>query len=319
MVSQQNEELMNLDSKHVYRTFNWQAYNEYLVNRGRISLWIDERAIEHWRVPKEKKRGRPFTYSQGAIEAALTVRYALNLPLRATEGFLSSLFALCSITLPVPDYTLLCKRGKKAPKPDKPKRVTDIVFDSTGLKVYGEGEWKVRQHGKDKKRKWRKFHIGIDPKTGQLVVHEASKSEVHDNEVGCRMAQSLKSVKRVYADGAYDTREFYQIVEEKGGEAIVPPRKGARIHREEKGLRGRNNAILEIKGLGGDEEGRKLWKKLKGYHTRSLVETWISRFKRILGSMLRSRKESHQDAELGYKAKIMNKITSLGMPMSYAV
>ena len=306
-------------SKQTYRTSNWREYNDYLVDRGRISLWLDDEAIKKWSVPKKRKRGRPFLYSQIAIEACLTVRYALNLPLRATEGFVSSLFALFAPTLPVPDYTLLCKRGKESPQPKKPKRVTDIVLDSTGLKVYGEGEWKVRQHGKGKRRKWRKFHIGIDPKTGQLVAHEASKSETHDSEVGCSLIRSLPSVKRVYGDGAYDTQEFYRAVEERGGEVIVPPRKGGTVHGENSVFRARDKTILEILGLGGDDEARKLWKKLKGYHVRSLVETWISRFKRILGGGLRSRKESHQDAELNYKAKIMNRITSLGMPVSYAI
>lgn len=313
---------MDTTSKKAYHITNWKEYNEHLVNRGSIALWLDDEVTKNWTVPKKKKRGRPFLYSQIAIEAALTVRYALNMPLRATEGFLTSIFALFMPTLPVPDYTLLCKRGKETPKPKKPKRVTDMVLDSTGLKVYGEGEWKVRQHGKSKKRKWRKFHIGIDPKTGKLVAHEATKSEVHDHEVGCRLIRSLKSVKNVYGDGAYDTEAFYQAVAEKGGEAIVPPRRGAVVHTKPSGkpaLQSRNNAIIAILGLGGDDEARGLWKKLKGYHVRSLVETWFSRFKRMLGGSLRSRKESHQDAELGYKAKIMNKITSLGMPVSYAI
>lgn len=306
-------------SKQVYRTSNWSEYNDYLVNRGRITLWLNEEAMKKWSVPKKRKRGRPFLYSQIAIEACLTVRYAFNLPLRATEGFLSSMFALFAPTLPVPDYTLLCKRGKEAPKPNTPKRVKDIVLDSTGLKVYGEGEWKVRQHGKDKKRKWRKFHIVIDPKTGQLVIHEASKSETHDSEIGCSLIRSLPSVKRVYGDGAYDTQEFYRAVGEKGGEVVVPPRRGGTLHGEKSSFQTRDKAILEILGLGGDDEARMLWKKLKGYHIRSLVETWISRFKRILGDRLRSKKESHQDAELKYKVKIMNRITSLGMPVSYAI
>ena len=306
-------------SKGTYRTTNWGEYNEHLVNRGKITLWLNDEAMKKWSVPKRKKRGRPFLYSQIAIEACLTVRYALNLPLRATEGFLSSMFALFAPTLPVPDYTLLCKRGKESPQLKKPKRVTDIVLDSTGLKVYGEGEWKVRQHGKDKKRKWRKFHIGIDPKTGQLVAHEASKSEAHDSKVGCRLIRSLPSVRRVYGDGAYDTQEFYRAVGERGGEVVVPPRKGSIVHGEKSSFRTRDKALLEILGLGGDSEAKALWKKLKGYHVRSLVETWISRFKRILGGGLRSRKESHQDAELKYKVKIMNKITSLGMPLSYAI
>ena len=312
---------MDTTSKKTYHVTNWKEYNQSLVNRGSITLWLDENAVTHWIMPKKKKRGRPFLYSQIAIEAALTVRYALNLPLRATEGFLTSIFALYNPMIPIPDYTLLCKRGKEAPKLKKPKRVTDIILDSTGLKVYGEGEWKVRQHGKSKKRKWKKFHIGIDPKTGELIAHEATKSEVHDHEAGCRLIQSLKSVKRVYGDGAYDMGTFYKEVAGKGGEAIVPPRRGAVLHREpeEAYFQTRNDAILSILGLGGDDDARALWKKLKKYHIRSLVETWFSRFKRILGGSLRSRKDKYQDTEIGYKVKIMNKMTSLGMPLSYAI
>lgn len=114
-------------------------------------------------------------------------------------------------------------------------------------------------------------------------------------------------MKHVYADGAYDTQAFYRVVEEKGG----TPRKGATIDHK--------NAIRAITGMGGDTMGRKIWKILSGYHTRSLVESWISRFKRIFGGSLRSRKESHPDAELKYKAKIMNRFTELGMPISYAI
>ena len=301
-----------------YRITNWKEYNQSLVNRGRLSLWLNETAIKSWGAPKKKKRGRPFIYSELAIEAALTVRYALNLTLRGVEGFLTSIFALLALTLPIPDYTLLCKRGKTAPQSKRPKRVTDIVLDSTGLKVYGEGEWKVKQHGKSKKGKWRKFHIGINPKTGKLEVEEATKSEVHDSEPGCRLIRSLKSVRNVYGDGAYDTKAFYDAVKEKGGTVIVPPRKGAVIDRNQPAT-DRNKSIQEILGLGGDELARKLWKILRGYHVRSLVETWISRFKRMLGGSLRSREERRQEVELKYKAKIMNRMTELGMPTSYAI
>lgn len=302
----------------MYHVTNWKAYNQALVDRGRLNLWLDEEAVKNWSPEKKKKRGRPFLYSWLAIEAALTVRYALNLTFRGVEGFLSSIFALVGSTLPVPDYTLLCKKGKTAPKSKKPKRVTDIVLDSTGLKVYGEGEWKVRQHGKSKRRKWIKVHIGIDPKTGKLVVEEATKSEVHDHEAGCRLIRSLKGVRKVYGDGAYDTKAFYRAVEEKGGRAIVPPRRGAIVAVNEAKTE-RDKAIQEIAGLGGDGIARKLWKMLKGYHIRSLAETWISRLKRILGSSLRSRKEIHQTAEVKYKTKIMNKLTDVGMPISYAI
>lgn len=308
--------------KQAYRVRNWKEYNQSLVNRGKISLWIDDRAIKDWTPKKKRQRGRPFQYSSLAIETALTVRYAFNLPLRAAEGFLTSIFSMLTIELPVPDYTLLCKRGKEGPSKKDPKEVTDIVIDSTGVKVFGEGEWKVRQHGKSKKRKWKKFHIGIDPKTGEVLVHEVTKSNVHDNEIGCQMINRLKKVEAVYGDGAYDTTTFYQAVAEKKGRVIVPPRQGAIVTQnlpDKSPLSARNDAILEILGLGGDKEARKIWKKLKGYHIRSLVEAWFSRFKRMLGGALRSHALSNQNAELSYKVKIMNRLTELGMPISYAV
>jgi len=310
-------------TKQKYQVRNWKEYNQSLVNRGKITLWIGDEAIQHWTPQRvEKKSGRPFQYSQVAIEAALTVRYALNLPLRATEGFLTSIFSLLQLQLSVPDYTLLCKRGKEAPKPKESKQVTDIVIDSSGVKVFGEGEWKVKQHGKAKRRKWRKFHIGLDPKTGEVVVHEATKSEIHDNEVGCRLINRLEKVKNVYGDGAYDTEMLYKAVAAKDGMVVVPPRRGAVVDGKLKAtspLLARNHAILEILGLGGDDKARSIWKKLKGYHIRSLVETWFSRFKRMLGSSLRSHSEVSQDAELGYKVKIMNKLTAVGMPISCRV
>ena len=314
--------MTNESSKKQYKVYNWREYNQSLVNRGKITLWMNDEALQKWIPKKTKKNGRPFQYSQTAIDTALMIRYVLNLTLRATEGFLSSILTLLNINLPVPDYTLLCKRGKNAPQPKEPKEITHIVIDATGVKVFGEGEWKVKQHGRTNKRKRRKFHIGLDPKTGEVVVHETTKSGAHDSKVGCRLINPLIKVKNVYGDGAYDTKSFYHAVGSKGGKVIVPPRKGAIVHENlpaRSPLKSRNKAILEILGLGGDDLARSLWKKLKGYHKRSLVETWFSRFKRILGGSLRSHTEASQNAELDYKVKIMNRLTSIGMPLSYAV
>lgn len=314
--------MINESPKKQYRVCNWKEYNQSLVNRGKITLWVNDEAIKKWVPRKTKKSGRPFQYSQTAIDTALMIRYVFNLPLRATEGFLGSILSLLNINLPIPDYTLLCKRGKNAPSPKGPKEITDIVIDATGVKVFGEGEWKVKQHGRSKKRKWRKFHIGLDPKTGEVVAHEATKSGVHDSKVGCRLIGQLLKVKNAYGDGAYDTKSFYHAVAAKGGKIIVPPRRGAVVHEDlpaRSPMRSRNKAILEILGLGGDDLARSIWKKLKGYHRRSLVETWFSRFKRMLGGSLRSHAEASQNAELDYKVKIMNRLTSIGMPLSYAV
>jgi hypothetical protein len=308
--------------KQKYQVRNWKEYNQSLVNRGKITLWFNDEAVKYWIPEKKKQSGRPFQYSQIAIETALMIRYVFNLPLRATEGFLTSIFSLLNLQLPVPDYTLLCKRGKKAPQPQGSKDVTDIVVDATGVKVFGEGEWKVKQHGRSKKGKWRKFHIGLDPKTGEVVVHEATKSGAHDSKIGCRLIGRLKKVEKAYGDGAYDTKAFYQAVTSKGGKVIVPPRRGGVIDEkcaDTSPFVTRNQSILEILGLGGDDLARSVWKKLKGYHVRSLVETWFSRFKRILGGSLRSHHEANQNAELAYKVRIMNRLTTVGMPVSCPV
>jgi hypothetical protein len=52
------------------------------------------------------------------------------------------------------------------------KNPTDLVVDSTGLKIFGEGEWKMRTHGKQKRRTWRKYHVSVDPATHEVTAIE---------------------------------------------------------------------------------------------------------------------------------------------------
>jgi len=73
-----------------------------------------------------------------------------------------------------------------------------------------------------------------------------------------------------------------------GFSKFILPRKNAR----KINLEDRDKARSEIKGLGGDELGRKLWVKLTGYSRRALVESSFSRLKRLFGSHLYSRKTS---------------------------
>jgi hypothetical protein len=221
------------------------------------------------------------------------------------------------IDLPVPSYVRICCRAKsiKFPKLSK-KRPQDIVFDSTGLKVYGEGEWKVKVHGKSKRRTWRKFHIAVDPESHELSVTELTTNGVADCEVMPKMMKkSPRSVKKAYADGAYDKEECRQAVKERGAMAIIPPSRNAVLHEtDDPAIVERNNFILEITGLGGDENARKLWKKLRGYHRRSIVETAMFRFKRFFGGSLQSRIIENQISETKVKSLVMNKLTQVGMP-----
>lgn len=267
--------------------------------------------------------GRPQVYSDHAILAVLMIRTVYHLPLRALEGFLKSLMQLLRLDLPVPSYTQICRRARKLKRAlDRlsKRSPTDLVFDSTGLKVYGEGEWKVRQHGASQRRMWKKLHLGVDPFTGEIILSELTDNKQADGKVAERlMERAPNGVERVYGDGAYDGAAFRKVVYAKGAVVIVPPPRDAVVHldAEEPHVRERNEGVLQIMGLGGDDLARKIWKKLKGYHTRSLVETAMYRFKQLTGERLKSRRWENQCSEADIKCLVINKMTKLGMPRGY--
>lgn len=306
--------------KKQYRIRNWSEYNKALKNRGRPTIWLEEGTIEAWKHPKVLgKKGRPFEYSNEAIICALMVRLIFNLPLRAAEGFLESMFQIMRVNLPVPDYTLICKRqkGLELPKLDAKnssnKQITDIVIDSTGVKVYGEGEWKVRTHGADKRRKWRKIHVGIDPETGEIVAEKMTDNDEGDPESLPELLSQIEGdIGRVIADGAYDTRSCYDAIIQRNAQAIIPPRKNACLWPEEGPDHPRNKSLIDI-----ELENLKIWKKKIGYHIRSLVETTMLRLKKIFTGKFKSREFDNQRLESRLMCVILNKMTHLGMPISY--
>lgn len=312
--------MSNSGKKHRIR--NWAEYNRALVNRGSLTIWF-ENSPEKWLATKQvDSKGRPRTYSDEAILCSLVIRAVFHLPLRALRGFVLWAFSTMQLDLPVPCYTRVCRRAAnlgQALKSLTKNCPTDIVFDSTGVKVYGEGEWKVRQHGKGKRRTWRKVHLGVCPDSHELVLSQLTEGKQTDGKVGKRMARKIpKSVKVAYGDGAYDRGPFYQELCKHGIQAIIPPRRDGRLQNldQKPWFRDRNDAIRAITGLGKDDEARKLWKILSGYHRRSIGETAMSRFKRIFGGEFRSRELKRQKAELYAKSIALNKMTRLGMPKS---
>ena len=306
-----------------YCITNWSQYNTALIQRGNINLWFSQDALKKWLHKGKRVNGRPRRYSDDAILMALMVREVMHLPLRTLQGFLKSMMAKVGLNLPVPSYTQICRRAKALKKVlhrlcKMSRRLPhDIVFDSTGLKVYGEGEWKVRQHGISKRRTWRKFHIGIDPRSQEIVTMELTDNGKADAAVAEGMLKCMpRSVRRVTGDKAYDRFRFRRRVHERGATNGTPPSRNARVHYEtnDPAVMERNAAIMEIAGLGGDDLARKLWKKLTGYHKRSLVETAMYRIKQLFGGRLRSRYMEQQYVESYVKCLVLNKMTRLGLP-----
>ena len=156
--------------KTLYRVNNWSEYDKALVQRGSITVWLSDDFEANWRYVGEKQRGSQYEYSRQAITILLMMKNVFHLPNRATEGFVCFIFAMLGMRLLVPDHTTLSRRIEdlEIVLPKTASRHIDLVMDSTGLKIYGEGEWKVRTHGKSKRRTWRTLHLGVDPESGEI-------------------------------------------------------------------------------------------------------------------------------------------------------
>ncbi len=312
---------MKTKAKPSYKVRNWSQYNAALKQRGSLTFWLDEAVIDGWiNEHKTGRRGASNHYSDGAIGLMATVQALFNLPGRQTEGFLESLFALMGIDLPVPNHSTLSRRmGKvEVELPVTPSQgAIHVVVDSTGVKVYGEGEWKVRQHGVNKRRTWRKLHVGVNEATGEILAAVASTNNLSDDEALGDLLDGIdEEIEQVSGDGAYDKRKCYDAIAARDAQATIPPRKDAlRWEESESGEQHpRNQALERI-----EEVGRPGWKQESGYHRRSLAETTMFRFKTIFGGLLRRRRFENQAVELFLKCAALNRMIQLGQPDSYKV
>lgn len=301
-----------------YRVSNWSKYNRSLIERGNITVWFSDDALSGWQSSKEHEgRGRPEKFSDAAIECCLLLRSIYHLPLRATQGFIQGLVGLLGLEIDTPDYTLLCKRASKLSIDLKMLTTStpiDIVVDSTGLKVYGEGEWKVRCHGKSKPRSWRKLHLAVNPKSHEIIGCELTDHKTHDCEVIDNILPQ-QELGNVCADGAYDNEKSYAAISQRSGTPFIPPRSGAcKTEKPSLAMALRNHTIQACWAMGRDN-----WKKGSVYHQRSLAETAMFRFKTITSGNLASRKFSNQKAEVRLKSQILNRMSQLGMSQSYKV
>ena len=308
--------------KALYRVRNWPEYDKALVQRGSITFWLTDDFEKTWLHTGEKQRGSQFDYSDQAILVMLTVKEVFHLTNRSVEGFVRSLFRMMKINLPVPDHTTLSKRGKglKVKLPKKASQNLNIVVDSTGLKIYGEGEWKVRQHGVSKRRTWRKLHVGANPEDGEIRAVILTENSVSDDAaVEVLLEQIEQDIVNIAADGAYDKRKVYDCLNAHSPNVniLIPPRKNARIWKHGNTKTERLKRDENLRSI--RKDGRKEWKKNSGYHVRSLAETTMFRLKTIFGDDLSARLLETQTTQALVRCAALNKMTHLGRPQSYKV
>lgn len=305
-------------AKQKFKITNWPAYNKALRQRGSLTVWLDESAIAAWTEnTAPEHRGRPLHYTDMAITTVLMMKRVFNLSLRALQGFVDSIFQLMGVALVCPDYSLVSKRAKTVNISIKtPTRgeTEHLVIDATGLKVFGEGEWKVRQHGADKRRVWRKLHLAADSVTHEIICADLSLSGTTDAQaLPALINQTHRKIKQASADGAYDVCYCHDALMKKKIRPLIPPRNGAQYWPDK--YPERNHAVAN-QHLSGSND---VWKKKVGYHRRSVAETAMSRIKTLLGGHLSLRDYDAQVGEALAMVKALNRMTLLGMPDSVRI
>jgi IS5 family transposase len=283
-------------------------------------MWLTEDVVQTWHgTEAEPRRGHPRTYTDTAILTMATLQEIYHLGLRQTQGLLESIGAVLHLAVAIPDYSTLSRRHATlevvVPRTRR-KEALHVVVDSTGVKVFGEGEWKVRQHGYTRRRTWRKVHVGVDEASGEVVAAVVTPNSSHDSQV---LPDLLKQVdddlRQVSGDGAYDRRGCYDAIRQRGARAAIPPQHNAKIwqHGNTKAERlARDENLRRIRQI-----GRAAWKRECGYHRRSLAETTMFRLKTLFGDRVSARSFAGQAAQVLVRCATLNRLTQLGMPDSY--
>ncbi|SFT83382.1 Transposase DDE domain-containing protein [Paraburkholderia aspalathi] len=285
------------------------------------TMWIDESVLTQLPEAGLARRGRPRIYSDAAIQMLLGLKQVFHLPLRAVQGFALSLRKLGYPGLPVPNYTTLSRRAQTLKVVLPTRRANEplhLVVDSTGLKVYGEGEWKVRKHGWSKRRTWRKVHLAMDANTGQICAALMTHQDEGDGEVLPDLLDQIPAdvaIDTIGGDAAYGTKACHARIAARTAVPSIPPREGATPSPvSTPGAAWRNAAIDAIAA-----SSRREWKQASGYHRRSLAEALMYRLKILTGSCLWAREIGSQATEVSIRAGVLNRMAAIARPQSVCI
>jgi len=303
--------------KKRYRITNWPSYNESLRQRSDVTVWLSPEVEAAWRAERRKMRGGQPVYSDLAIRVCLTLGMVYKQPLRQTEGFVRSLAKLMGVDIRVPDYSTFSRRGTgltlQMESQAEANGPIHLVVDSTGLKIFGEGEWLENKHKtKPKRKSWRKLHLGLDLVSGDIVCSELTKDDVSDPTALPDLLDQIDGdVIRFIADGAYDGDPTSDLLTDRFGvgvEIIIPPAKTAVLSPDANG----NSTLRDQRIAAIATGGRMAWQGISGYNQRSRGETQMGRWKMVIGPKLKARSFPNQKSEVKIGTYILNKMAGLG-------
>jgi transposase len=319
MPNKHNEPRRHHIPKMKFRVDNWRAYDAGLRRRGSLTLWITPDVIDGWRAARRKTRGGQPIYSDLAIEAGIMLRLAFHLALRQTIGLMASIFELMGVELRTPHPSTLSRRSGKLTRHPKAARLSDgpihVLIDSTGLKIFGAGEWSQEKHGAKARRSWKKLHLAVDADTGEIVASTLTDKDVGDpSQVSALLDQVDGSIASVTADGAYDGMPIYRAIEAFGDNirVVIPPHVTAvpsSQANDNPTQRDKHIALIA-------DRGRLGWQKETDYGRRALVENSVGRYKTIIGPCLRARSRPQQEGEVAVAIATINRMTGTAYPQS---
>ena len=264
-----------------YRVWNWTEYEQELVSKGDVTVWLSPAPVAAWSPSRDGRPEGQRKFSDLGIETALTMRLVFGLPLRQAGGFLRSLSGSMGMDFPVPDHTTLSRRGKGLGIRLRSSTGTGpihLIVDSTGLSIVGEGEWAAAKHGGNGRRGWEELHLGVDG-AGVIVARSLTDGSAVDAGEGLKLFQSVgRKVRSFTADGAYDSSAIYRAAKARGAKVVAPPSRRATARKKRRPpLPERDRAIRRNRKV-----GRRRWKKEPGYHRQGRVENTFFRRSRSL-------------------------------------
>jgi hypothetical protein len=301
--------------KQKHRVTNWAEYDAGLRARGSLAIWFTPEAVEAWKAEPRTGRGGQPSYSTLAIATVLTLRAVFRLALRQTEGLIASVLQLLGLDLPVPDHSTLSRRAETlpVPRPKAGRAPMHLLVDSTEPKLCGPGEWLEEKHGSKRRQARRVLHLATDADTGRIVASALTDRDADDgSQVGPLLEQVAGPVASFTGDGAYDRDDVYTAVATRHPEAavIVPPRANAVPSEAAETAPTPRDRHLQCIA----ERGRMGWQCASGYNWRALVESDVSRWKRVIGDGLRSQTDGRQATEVATAANVLNRMLKLGRP-----
>ena len=303
-----------------YRVTNWASYEAGLRRRGDLTFWVDEAALAGWQAPRRSTPGGQRRYSDLAIELVLTLRLVFHLALRQAEGFARSVLALLGLHLAVPDHTTLSRRGRafagRQPRVRAGTGPVHLVLDSTGLELFGQGEWCAAKHGR-LRRRWLKLHLGVDAGTGEIAAHVLTDGDSDDAaQAPALLRQCEGTLASLTADGAYDRDPVYQTAAaQQPGlpiEVVIPPKADAVLSTADPDQQSPRDRHVQLLA----ERGRIRWQRTTEYGRRNHAETTMGRYKHLIGPKLHARSRPAQHSEVALGVQALNRMIRTAKPLS---